>query len=46
MTDGTNKYDEGELNRTVLSAFDRAKISVVLLDSDIVPMPARSKWTS
>lgn len=36
--------DEGELNRTVLSAFDRAKISVVLLDSDIVPMPARSGY--
>lgn len=36
--------DAGEANRRILSVFDRAKIPVVLLDSDIVPPPERSAY--
>lgn len=32
------------VNRAILSIFDRAKIPVVLLDSDILPPPARSGY--
>lgn len=34
--------DGGETNKRILSVFNRAKIPVVLLDSDVVPSPARS----
>ena len=34
----------GEVNRRVLSAFSRAHIPVVLLDSDVVPWPRRSPY--
>ena len=36
--------DSGETNKRILSVFDRAKIPVVLIDSDIVPPPQRSAY--
>ena len=36
--------DGGETNRRILSVFDRARIPVVLLDSDILPPPERSAY--
>lgn len=36
--------DSGATNCNILNVFDRAKIPVVLLDSDIVPPPGRSKY--
>jgi len=35
--------DEGKTNRSVLEAFRRANVPVVLLDSDVVPPPQRSE---
>jgi len=36
--------DAERINREILSTFDAAKIPVVLIDSDIVPSPARSAY--
>lgn len=36
--------ESDEVNRRILAAFARAKIPVVLLDSDIVPWPKRSTY--
>ena len=36
--------NDARVNRAILSIFDRAKIPVVLIDSDILPPPARSGY--
>ena len=36
--------DAAKINAAILDVFDKAKVPVVLIDSDVVPSPARSRY--